>query len=106
MPDRNKFTDKTEYIKVESDFSNREKMGFYESSGEFSVSGDKIQLTSMLRTWYEKEFPQLAGTENKAQNVLDSCSYVIKGDELIFKYTSYPLDAPVKTEMAFKRMKD
>lgn len=98
----NKFFDKIEYIKVDSNLLNPEKKGFQSLSGTYSIQGNKIRYTLLEASFFEEDFPTMTRTEKYA-NAKDSVSYTINGTVLTLNYLSYPADAPVETNMVFKR---
>jgi len=102
----NKYFDKTEYIKVDSNLKNPENKGFQFVTGKYSIHVNKIAHTASEASFFEEDFPELTRTEKYPATKVtarDSMTYTMKGNVLTQNYLSYPADAPYETTMVFKR---
>jgi hypothetical protein len=100
----NKYFDKIDYLKVDSNLLNPENKGFQSVTGKYSIHGNKIVHTALEASFFEEDFPESTRTEKYPNaNAKDSMSYTIIGKVYTQNYLSYPNDAPMETIMVFKR---
>jgi hypothetical protein len=74
------------------------------TTGAFQVQHDRLLLESeRVETWdsfYAEPGPFVTHASGM---LLDSCTFLIRRDELTLRYLSYPADAPVETVMRLRR---
>lgn len=80
-----------------------ELMGQSENIGTFEVNNDSVFIRVFENTSWEKGF------KPKAETILLNGEaygnrFTIKNETLTLYYISYPADAPVQTQMSFKRL--
>ena len=81
---------------------------FTREEGTFRVRGDTVVLAVTRRTWWDRFYgatsPEHVERVAAAVDGMPPTRFVVRGDSLTLRYTSYPADAPVPTEMSYARV--
>ncbi|TLF43037.1 hypothetical protein [Maribacter aurantiacus] len=96
------YTYKVNYYGFKDENPN-ELMGQSENKGTFEVNNDSVFIRVFENTSWEKGF------KPKAETILLNGEaygnrFTIKNETLTLYYISYPADAPVQSQMSFKRL--
>ncbi|ASV31427.1 hypothetical protein [Maribacter cobaltidurans] len=96
------YTYKVNYYGFKDENPN-ELMGQSENKGTFEVNNDSVFMRVFENTSWEKGFkpkPETIPLNGEAYGN----RFTIKNETLTLYYISYPADAPVQTQMSFKRV--
>jgi len=79
--------------------------GWSESVGNYVVSEGKMFFISrQVSGWDSFSENAAVTTQKNDQEIFEDCSYVLNKDTLTLEYTTYPADAPVRTERKYIRI--
>lgn len=97
------YSNKSDYYGFK-DENPTEIIGQSETIGTFNIKGDSIFIISRQNTSWEKGFKPVPETIEYNENIGYGSRFEVVDKTLTLYFISYPADAPVATQMSYKRV--